>query len=173
MTRRRRRNRRKLERRRGMAGKPSAEVVAMLQTERSNAVRYGSLMDGVVFGPLGPDRFTVERFLSNCEPSSVEALRAAWSSGFQLAARRVPRDALPAVVILAAYAYANEIALVDDYEVLLDRFSESLDGSIHHPDLFFASACRIIFDKIGGAPSSTAFESIGVPGIYNELMGEE
>jgi hypothetical protein len=117
------------------------------------------------------DKYTVERFLSACSKQTVKTLRAAWKEGDQLAADKVPKDALPAVLILAAWGRRCDMELVDDYDVLLKRTRAAMtDGSVNHPDLFFASGILIMHERgedavIGG------FVQLNIDGIFNDLLG--
>jgi hypothetical protein len=138
---------------------------------QQHARNVGGVFAGVRFGAVGPSRYTVDRFLSDCDPDSAEALRDAWANGDQLAANKVPRDATPAVLILAAYAYAHDVALVDDYDALVQRYAESVDVA-KHPDKFFASSCVIMWQAKGEqVPPVEAFDTIGIPAIYEALLG--
>lgn len=113
------------------------------------------------------------RFLSDCSKKVAKALRDAWSDGEQLATEAVPKEALPAVLILAAWGLRIDIEIVDDYDTLLDRTEQALkDGNVHHPDLFFASSI-IIMARRGQELSLGGFELIGVPGIFIEFFGEQ
>lgn len=119
----------------------------------------------------GRARYTVERFLSCCAPSSAAALRSAWSAGDQLAAARVPTDALPVVTILAAYAYVCGVGLVDDFDRLMERQAGAFSpGMCAHPDKYLASCCVLLWRR-GLLPTMGAFEDVNVPAIYEELLG--
>jgi hypothetical protein len=117
----------------------------------------------------GRARYTVERFLSDCSPATAKLLRAAWANGDQLAARRVPADGLPCVLILASYARVYGVELVDDFDALLERYKE-LESEFYHPDKFFGS-CICLLAAHGQWPDEVSFESIGIPHIYEELLG--
>lgn len=123
--------------------------------------------------PVGREKYTVARFFSECEARTRDTLMKALRSGYKLAARKVPRDGLPCVVILAAYARACEVDLVDDYDVLVSRLDDALayEGQVKHPDLFFASSIRILATAPGrpSLPSIEAFHGIWVHEIYDEL----
>ncbi len=123
--------------------------------------------------PVERDKYTVARFFSECEAGTRDVLIKALRSGFKLAARKVPRDGLPCIVILAAYARACEVDLVDDYDVLIDRLENALmsEGAVKHPDLFFASSCRILHTAPGrpSLPAIEGFHSIWIHEIYEEL----
>jgi hypothetical protein len=123
---------------------------------------------------VGPVKYTVERFLSSVEPATAKSLRKVWREGLQLAASRVPPHALPAVVLLATWARRNGIELVDDFDELLAATQTAFDDGtvIHHPDLFFVSCILILYAR-DQVPTLGGFESIGIPAIYNDLMGEE
>lgn len=116
----------------------------------------------------GPGRYHSARFLADCDPATEAMLRKTWAAGDQLVVRMVPVDALPAVVILAAYAKEYGVALVDDHDALLLRYWEHLKECSHN-DKFLAS-CICILAGNGQAPSDEAFASVNVPGIYEELF---
>ncbi len=116
----------------------------------------------------GPGRYHAARFLADCTPETDTMLRAAWANGDQLMSRRVPVDGLPAVVILAAYAHDHGAELVDDYDALLERYRENIKECSHN-DKFFAS-CILHLSERYQSPSDEAYESINVPGIYEELF---
>jgi hypothetical protein len=117
---------------------------------------------------LGPARYTVERYLSDCSPRSAAYLRENWGEGNQLFAEEVPTDALPCVVIFACYARQYEVELVDDYTRLLDRYWDEIK-EFAHPDKFFSSSI-VIMDETGATPTLEAFESINIPNLYEELL---
>lgn len=117
---------------------------------------------------LGPARYTVARFLSNCTDQGYYYLVNNWREGNQLQSDEIPSDCLPPVVILACYARQYGVDLVDDYVHLLDRYWEEL-REFEHPDKYFSS-CIVILDETGGAPSDEAFEGINIPNIYEELF---
>lgn len=116
--------------------------------------------------------YTVERFLHGIgDPVLKECLIVALGSGYQLTADAIADQALPVVVILAAYAkYHEDVDLVDDYELLLEAQREAFGsaGNCAHPDLYLAS-CICILDSQGMAPSRAAFEDVAVPTIFTEL----
>jgi hypothetical protein len=116
----------------------------------------------------GRARYHATRFLADCTDATERFLRAAWASGDQLVARRVPVDGLPAVVIMAAYAKDYGSELVDDFDALLERYKENVLNCSHN-DKFFAS-CICILSERYQSPSDEAYESINVPGIYEELF---
>lgn len=116
----------------------------------------------------GPGRFTVERFLCNCTDATKELLLANWREGNQLVAKRVPIDALPAVLILASYAYDYGIELVDDYDALIERFL-MYRSDCAHPDKFMASCITILYER-GLSPDDESFEAINIPNLYEELF---
>jgi hypothetical protein len=118
--------------------------------------------------------YTVERFLSSCQPKLAKSLKALWAEGGQLAAAKVPESAIVPVIIIAAYGKKQDIELVDDYDALLEAFRELTKGGacFQHPDTFFASSICIMAAR-GQDVSLGGFESIGVPDIYEELFGEE
>lgn len=116
--------------------------------------------------------YDTKRFLSSCAPKTAKALKEAWAEGAQLASSAIPRDALPAVLILAGWGRRIDIEIVDDYDELLERTKEAMKGDgIHHPDLFFASSIIILAER-GQEPSIGAFETINVPTIYEEFFGD-
>lgn len=119
----------------------------------------------------GPSRFTVERFLSAMPKDVALNVRLAWEGGFQVRAAKVPEVALPAVLILAAYARRDEVELVDDYDLLVERMRDAVSdfGLTSHPDLFMAS-CICILHARGELPSFESFEAIGLPSIYTKLV---
>lgn len=121
--------------------------------------------------PVGPDRYTVERFLSDCSERSKEYVVHTCNNYEQFVADAVPSDALPPVVMLACYARQHGVDLVDDYVHLLDRYWDEFPG-FAHPDKFFSS-CIVILDETGQAPDPVSFETIRIPDIYDELFPEE
>ena len=122
-----------------------------------------------------PD-YTVERFVHGIGDVLLkDALLRALASGYQLTADAIPDQALPPVLMLAAYAkYYEDVDLVDDYELLVEAQREAFrsSGNCAHPDLFFAS-CICILDAQGMFPSKAAFQDIGVPAIFEELTAVE
>jgi hypothetical protein len=121
---------------------------------------------------VGPVRYSTERFMSSIETGLAKKLRTAFKAGAQLAAAKVPTEALPAVVILASWGVRYDEHIVDDYE-LLARMRQAFDDGavVHHPDLFFAS-CVCILALRDQVPTVGSFEAIGVPDIYANLFGE-
>lgn len=114
--------------------------------------------------------YTVTRFFSNCSDKTRKLLNKAFKDGDQLAAAAIPKDALPAILILAAYALRIDIELVDDYAELLERTREALKiGGVHHPDLFLASSICILAER-GDVPTIGAFTQVGVDGILTDLL---
>lgn len=121
--------------------------------------------------PIGPDRYTVDRFLSDCTERSREYVIINCKEFNQFVADEVPADALPPVVMLACYARQHGVDLVDDYTHLLDRYWDEMK-EFAHPDKFFSS-CIVILDETGQAPDPTSFETIRIPDIYDALYPEE
>ena len=79
---------------------------------------------------------------------------------------------LPAVLILAAYSRNyQDVELVDDYERLVTD-TAAVFGEVAHPDKFMASCITILHPR-DQYPSLEAFEMIGLPGIYEELVRVE
>lgn len=118
--------------------------------------------------PVGPARFTVERFLGNCSESSKQFLLENWAEGNILGIDEIPVDALPCVVIMACYARQYGVDIVDNYTELLDKYWWELPDCFH-ADKFFAS-CICILDERGEAPSDESFESINIPNLYEEFF---
>lgn len=118
--------------------------------------------------PVGPDRFTVERFMSNCTDATKKFLIHNWKEGNQLVARKVPVDGLPVVLIIAAYARDYDVELVDDYEALIQRYLDHVD-QCWHPDKFMASCITILYER-GLSPSDEAFEAVKIPELYEEFF---
>lgn len=118
--------------------------------------------------PIGRKRFTPARFLSDCCEESRDLITKAWKRGDQLAARRVPVDALPCVVIMAGYLRLYGAALVDDFDALIERYKDQVKECAH-PDKFFASCIWVLHQRFL-QPDEEAFESINVPAIYEELF---
>lgn len=121
--------------------------------------------------PTGPDRYTVDRFLSDCTERSREYVIINCKEFNQFVADEVPADALPPVVMLACYARQHGVDLVDDYSYLLDRYWDEIE-TFAHPDKFFSS-CILILDETGRAPDPESFETIRIPDIYDNLYPEE
>lgn len=117
---------------------------------------------------FGKDRYHHVRFMADCTPATDAMLRKAFKAGNQLVARRVPIDGLPVVVIMAAYLKEYGSDLVDDYDALLDRYWEYKPDCAHN-DKFFASCIWILWQR-GQTPEDAAYDSINVPGIYEELF---
>ncbi len=118
--------------------------------------------------PVGRARYTVERFLSDCSEPTRQWLLDQWGEGNQLRVDDIPPDALPPVLILAAYGLTYEVDLVDDFDALIEKYCEEEDY-IFHPDKFMAS-CIIILDEKGQMPSQEAFDAINLEAIYEELL---
>lgn len=118
--------------------------------------------------PTGRDRFTVDRFLSDCGSETREFLLKQWSKGNVIRAAKVPVDGLPPVVILSAYAKEYGVSLVDDYEALLERYRDHVK-EVCHPDKFLCSCILILAERFQ-VPSDEAFEAVNVPSIYEELL---
>lgn len=121
--------------------------------------------------PIGPDRYTVDRFLSDCSEPSKEYVIQNCKEFNQFIAEEVPTDALPPVVMLASYARQNGVDLVDDYVHLLDRYWDEIE-EFAHPDKFFSSSI-VILDETGQEPDPASFETIRIPDIYDQLYPEE
>lgn len=117
----------------------------------------------------GPQRYTVERFLSDCSEPTREYLMNNWREGEQLVVDEIPADALPPVVMLACYGLTKGIEIVDDYVALLDRYWEEI-ATFAHPDKFFSS-CIVILDEGGFSPDPESYETIKIPAIFDELLG--
>lgn len=115
----------------------------------------------------GPVRYTQERLFWDVDADTVKALRQVWKDGEQLATEALPDCAVCCVLLLAAYAKRFDVELVDDYDALIER---ACDGK-HHPDLFFISCIRILHQR-GEAPTLGAFVQIGIPDLYEDLVGE-
>jgi len=121
---------------------------------------------------MNKDDYDAKRFLSSCTPKTAKAIDAVWKAGEQLVADAVPREALPAVLILAAWGRRVDVEIVDDYDALLERTSTALkDGNLHHPDLFFVS-CICILAERGQEPTIGGFETINVPDIFEGYFSE-
>lgn len=133
--------------------KPKSSIVAPTQNQEA------------VTGPL---RYNATRFLSDCCDSTWAFLKGEWAEGNQLGSRKVPVDALPAVVILSSYARQYGVELVDDFDALLERYNDNM-RECSHPDKFFAS-CVVILSERGQVPDDASFESIRIPEIYEELF---
>lgn len=116
--------------------------------------------------------YTVERFVHGIgDPIVKESVLLALASGYQLTADAIPDQALPVVVMLAAWAkHYEDVDLVDDYEMLLEAQREAFRscGNCAHPDLYLAS-CICILDAQGQYPSRAGFEDVGIPAIFEEL----
>jgi hypothetical protein len=124
---------------------------------------------------MSNEKYTLERFMSNLSKPVNKALRHAWSNGEQLTAGGIPREALVNVVILAGYGNRIDVAIVDDFEELLERLRAELhEGKAYptHPDTFFASS-MVIMNGRGQELTMGSFESIGVPDIFAQLFGDQ
>jgi hypothetical protein len=121
----------------------------------------------------GPDRFTVERFMGGVGDAVANDLTLlALRSGYQISARSLHVQVLPAVLILACYSrYYEDVELVDDYDRLLDEVKQNI-ADFAHPDKYLASCIHILAQR-EQYPSLEAFEAVGVPNIYNELIQVE
>lgn len=119
--------------------------------------------------PVGPARFTVERFLSNCTDATRAFLTENWAEGNQLLVDEIPIDGLPPVVILACYARQYGVDLVDDYDRLLGQYWWNI-AEVFHPDKFFASSIVLMEDNHGSSPSDESFDAINISNIYEELF---
>lgn len=118
--------------------------------------------------PIGPGRFTPERFFGDCTPESEALLRKAWKKGQQLIAARVPVDALPCVLIMAGFLRQYSVDLVDDMDALCQRWEDRI-GDCQHADKYLAS-CVNLLHKRGMIPDAASFESVGIPQLYEELF---
>jgi len=117
--------------------------------------------------------YTADRFLDGMSKKLAQGLRKAWAAGGQLVSEKVPKEALPAVLILAAWGERIEVQIVDDYEVLLERTRQAFkDNGLHHPDLFFASAICIMAER-GQELTVGSFETINIPNLFNEFFNLE
>jgi len=116
----------------------------------------------------GPERFTVARFLSDCCDETYQYLRGEWREGNQLMARRVPVDALPAVVILARFGRDFDVAVVDDYDALIERYRDHIK-ECYHPDKFLASVIAMQHET-GHFPGPEVYDDLKIERIYEELI---
>ncbi len=130
---------------------------------------------GEVQKPLGagPDRFTVQRFFGGVgDPVAVDLTVAALRSGYQIEVRKVHTQLLPAVLILACYSrYYVDVELVDDYDRLIDDYLQNVTECAH-PDKYMAS-CICILHPREQYPSYEAFQAIGVPDLFPQLVNIE
>lgn len=118
-----------------------------------------------------PTRYTQERLFWGIDDETVDELKALWKEGDQLATEAIPEEAICCVILLAAYVRRMEIALVDDYPALLQRARTALDaGTLHHPDLFFVSCTWHLYQR-GAEPTIGGFTQIGIPELYEALIG--
>jgi hypothetical protein len=116
----------------------------------------------------GSERYCVDRFLGDCSDETYKFLKAQWMEGNQLFASRIPVDGLPPVVMLAAYARLYSVELVDDYDLLIERYQCHIK-ECYHPDKFFSSCISILADR-GQYPELESFEILNIPNIYEELL---
>lgn len=121
----------------------------------------------------GPGRFTVERFLHGIgDAVAKHLLQMALTSGYQLNVKMMHPQTLPAMVILACYSrYYMDVELVDNYDRLLDDY-QTVVAECAHPDKFMAS-CICILHPREQFPSYEAFEAIGMPNLFPQLVSLE
>lgn len=116
-------------------------------------------------------RFTQERLFWGIDEETVDALKTTWKNGEALAVAALPLNTLCAVTLLSAWAHKQDMDIVDDYEELIKTVRASLvDPGLHHPELFFVSATCIL-DARGEQPTIGGFEQIGVPDLFEDLIG--
>lgn len=121
----------------------------------------------------GPERFTVERFLHGIGDAVAKHLTlVSLSSGYQLSVKKMHPQTLPAMLILACYSrYYVDVELVDDYDRLIDDYLQNVPECAH-PDKFMAS-CICILHPREQYPSYEAFEAIGMPALFPQLVNLE
>lgn len=121
----------------------------------------------------GPERFTVTRFLHGIGDAVAQHLfQLALSSGYQLNVKMMHVQTLPAMLILACYSrYYVDVELVDDYDRLIEDYQASM-ADCAHPDKFMAS-CICILHPREQFPSYEAFEAIGMPALFPQLVSIE
>lgn len=121
----------------------------------------------------GPDRFTVERFLHGIGDAVAKHLTlVSLSSGYQLMTKNLHPQTLPAILILACYSrYYVDVELVDDYDRLVEEYQATITECAH-PDKFMAS-CIVILHPREQFPSYEAFEAIGLPALFPQLVNIE
>lgn len=121
----------------------------------------------------GPDRFTVERFIHGVGDVVAKHLTLiSLSSGYQLMTKNLHPQTLPAILILACYSrYYVDVELVDDYDRLVEEYQTAM-AECAHPDKFMAS-CICILHLRDQYPSYEAFEAIGLPSLFSQLVNIE
>lgn len=121
----------------------------------------------------GPERFTVERFLHGIGDAVAKDLaRLSLYSGYQLSVKMMHVQTLPAMLILACYSrYYADVELVDDYDRLIEEYQAAV-AEVAHPDKFMAS-CICILHPREQFPSYEAFEAIGMPNLFPQLVNLE
>lgn len=140
---------------------------------RSRAREEAQFIETSTVPTRGPARFTIERFLHGIgdvvlKNTTLLALRC----GYQLEVARVPYSVAPVIVILAAYGRHHAgVELVDDYDKLMElqREATSVYGECAHTDLFLAS-CIAMLHRRDEFPCYEAFEAVGVPKLFDELI---
>jgi len=166
------RERAKQERERAAASRQRVRKAISTRVESEEYAPYVSTIKDVrhpcFSDPVGRERYTPQRFMSDCCDETYKMLVDAWCEGSQLVARRVPVDGLPCVLIMASYLRGFDIDLVDDFDALVFRYDEHITECAH-PDKFFAS-CISILHRRYLRPGDEAFEMVRVPSIYEEMF---
>jgi len=116
--------------------------------------------------------YTIDRFFSSCSKGTTKLLKQAWKDGDQLAAGKVPVDGIPVVLIMAGWGLKQDVELVDDFDKLIERFHENAGKGMQHPDLFLAGSICIMRER-GQDVTVGGYEAVGIPDIYDILLGEE
>jgi hypothetical protein len=118
-------------------------------------------------------RYTIDRFFHFVSPKTRKHLEAEWAEGNLLRVCTLPRDALPVVLLMAAYAKTYDVDIVDDYEHLLSRFQDELTqyGTVNHYDLYLCSSVVVNYENYRPTGRESLIE-IGMNRFWDELFGE-
>jgi hypothetical protein len=116
-------------------------------------------------------KYTQERLFWNIDPDTIKDLKEAWREGDALSPDLLPDETLCAVTLLAAWAHKTGIDIVDDYDELIKLVRAKLaNPGLNHPDLFMVSMICIL-DARGEQPTIGGFEQIGLPDLFEDLIG--
>lgn len=117
--------------------------------------------------------YTVDRFWSGVPASHVQDITTRLRERGELDLRthpHIPDEALPCLVMLAAWGRKQGKFIVRDFHGLVELMETAFKKSCKHPDSFFVSSICIMYRRdqevsIGG------FESFNIPDIYEQIMG--
>jgi len=116
----------------------------------------------------------LERFLCKSSDESAEWLAGEWSEGNLIEAIRVPADLLTPALLMAAFARAHGVQIVDLYGELCRKWEEHVRTYAieAHPDNWLASVC--CQNRRNGRPDTPhVFEQLWYYEMFEALFGEE